>query len=143
MVTAKGGGVKDEVGVATVKRARGVRDKVGVVTAQMGGVRDSLAWPKRGQGRGKGRSQWPRRVQSEHLAVDRWHVIGRGRPPVVEAACEGHPVSETVGDGKSTAAFELSEHYDHLPVGERSRKTGDENGKGLHIFTEFRGNQVC
>lgn len=72
----------------------------------------------------RGRSQWPRSMESKNLAIDRRHMICRRRPPVVEAACEGHPVSEAVSDRESTAAFQLGEHYDHLPVGERG---GDKN----------------
>jgi hypothetical protein len=54
-------------------------------------------------------------VQSFHLAVDQWPVVGVGRPPIVQTYAVSKPVRQPVCNRETPAPLQLCQHNYHLP----------------------------
>lgn len=54
-------------------------------------------------------------MQSFHLAVDQWPVVGVGWPPVVQTYAVSKPVCQPMCNRKTPAPLQLRQHNYHLP----------------------------
>ena len=73
-------------------------------------------------------------MQSGNVGIDFRMVSFAGGTPIVQSALRTEPVNEPVSYGESAAAFQLSEHEQHLPNETESSSGKLENRLTLFIY---------